>query len=164
MSSTYMERESAKKSHSVELNDFKVIQKHEGRGMAIVIHKGLHSRPNSVAQQFWNCKVFTWKIQTKDTKVWPKSVPTYTQAASTKASLDFLEQIEDELGDTIVTSGDFNARSRMRDQQGNNSQGKALEEALGDVVFNPVITLLPTRLGSQGDTGSTTDLALVSQE
>ena len=51
----------------------------------------------------------------------------------------------------------------MWDQQGNNPQRKALEEALGDVVFNPVITLLPTRLGSrQGDTGSTTHLALVS--
>ena len=92
-----------------------------------------------------------------------KSRPTYTQAASTKASLDSLEQIEDELGDTTVTCGDFNAGSRMKNQQGNNPQGKALEEALGDVVFNPVITLLPTRLGSrQGDTGSTTDLALVS--
>ena len=77
--------------------------------------------------------------------------------------MDSLEQIEDELGDTTVTCGDFNAGSRMKDQQGNNPQGKALEEAFGDVVFNPVITLLPTHLGSrQGDTGSTTDLVLVS--
>ena len=59
--------------------------------------------------------------------------------------------------------GDFNARSSILDLQGNNPQGKALEEALGDVMFNPVTTLLPTRLGSrQGDTDSTIDLALVS--
>ena len=36
--------------------------------------------------------------------------------------------------------GDFNARSSMWDQQGNNPQGNALEEALGDVMFNPVTT------------------------
>ena len=51
----------------------------------------------------------------------------------------------------------------MWDQQGNNPQGNALEEALGDVMFNPVTTLLPIRLGSrQGDKDSTIDLALVS--
>ena len=73
--------------------------------------------------------------------------------------------MEDQRGDTIVMCGDFkfNARSSMWDQQGNNPQGNAMEEALGNVMFNPVTTLLPTRLGSrQGDTGSTIDLALVS--
>ena len=51
----------------------------------------------------------------------------------------------------------------MWDQQDNNPQGKALEEALGDVIFTPVTTPVPTRLGSRhGDTDSTTDLALVS--
>ena len=59
--------------------------------------------------------------------------------------------------------GDFSARSSMWEQQGNNPQGKALEEALGDVMFNPGTTPLATRLGSrQGDTDSTIDLALVS--
>ena len=51
----------------------------------------------------------------------------------------------------------------MWDQQGNNPQGNALEEALGDVMFYPVTSLLPTRLGSRKrDTDSTIDLALVS--
>ena len=59
--------------------------------------------------------------------------------------------------------GDCNARSSMWDQQGNNLQGNAPEESSGDVMCNPVITLLPTRLGSRhGDTESTIDLALVS--
>ena len=59
---------------------------------------------------------------------------------------------------------DFKAMSSMWDQQGNNPQRKALEEALGDVMLNPVATPLPTRLGSrQGHTDSTIDLALVSR-
>ena len=58
--------------------------------------------------------------------------------------------------------GDFNARSSMWDQQGNNPQGNALEEASGDVMFNPVTTPVPTLLGSQGDTDNTIDLALIS--
>jgi endonuclease/exonuclease/phosphatase family metal-dependent hydrolase len=71
----------------------------------------------------------------------------HPSTASTKGSRDFLEEI-DQLGDAIVMCGDFNARSSMWDQQGNNPQGKALEEALGDVMFDPVTTLLPTHLGS----------------
>ena len=51
----------------------------------------------------------------------------------------------------------------MWDQQDNNPQWKVLEEALGDVIFTPVTTPVPTHLGSRhGDTDSTTDLALVS--
>ena len=80
---------------------------------------------------------------------------THPGTASTKASWDFLEQLEGELGDPTVMCGDLNARSSMWNQQGNNPQGKALEEALDDVIFifNPVTTPLPTQLGArQGDT------------
>ena len=66
---------------------------------------------------------------------------------STKASWDFLEQIKDELGDSTVMCGDFNPRPSMQDQQGNKAQEKGLEEAMGDVIFNPVTTPLPTYLG-----------------
>ena len=51
---------------------------------------------------------------------------THPSTASTKGSWDFLEEIEDQLGDTIVMCGDFNARSSVWDQQGNNPQGNAL--------------------------------------
>ena len=39
---------------------------------------------------------------------------------STEASWDFLEQLEDELGDPTVMCGDLNARSSMWNQQGDN--------------------------------------------
>ena len=69
---------------------------------------------------------------------------------STKASWDFLEQTEDELEDIALMYDDFNARSSMWDQHGNNPRGKTLEEAgLGDVELNPVTTPLPARLGSR---------------
>jgi len=48
--------------------------------------------------------------------------------------------------------GDINARSKMRDQQGNNPLGKALEEALGDGIFNPVTTPLPWIFALDHDT------------
>ena len=89
-------------------------------------------------------------------------VNTYIHQHPGNAPTNFLEQTADEPGDTIVMCGDFNARSSTCDQQGNNLQGEALEEALGDVIFNPVTTPLPTSLGSQGDMDSTTDLTLVS--
>ena len=66
-------------------------------------------------------------------------------ASTCNRSWDFLEEIEDQLVDTIVMCGDFNATSS---KQGNNPQGNALDETLGDVMFNQVTTLLPTRLGS----------------
>ena len=71
--------------------------------------------------------------------------------------------MEDELGDTIMICGDFNARSSLWDQHGTNQQGCALEAALSDVLFTPVSTASPTHPGTrQGDTDSTIDLTLVS--
>ena len=81
----------------------------------------------------------------------------------TGASWDFLEEMEDELGDTIMIFGDFNARSSLWDQHVTNQQGCVLEAALSDVLFTPVSTASPTHPGTrQGDTDSTIDLALVS--
>ena len=71
--------------------------------------------------------------------------------------------MEDELADTIMIYGNFNARSRLWDQHGTNQQGCALEAALSDDLFSPASTASPTHLvAQQGDTDSTIDLALVS--
>ena len=79
------------------------------------------------------------------------------------ASWYFLEEIEDELGDTIMICGDFNVRSSLWDQTSIGQQGCALEAALSDVLFTPVTTASPTHPGTrQGDTDSTIDPALVS--
>ena len=146
-----------------------LIQKHEGRGKPIVIRKGLRHTVSTVdASQWCSDSRELPGIRLEKPDQIHKSlvlVNTYIHpgAASTKANLDFLEQFEDEAKDTVVMCSDFNARSGMWDQQGNKPQGKALEEALGDVIFTPVTTPLPTHLGSRhGDTDSTTDLALVS--
>ena len=80
----------------------------------------------------------------------------------TWASWDFLEGMEDELEDTIMICGDFNARSSLWDQHGTSQQGCVLEGALSDVLFTPVSTSSPTNLGTrQGRTDSTIDLVLV---
>ena len=73
------------------------------------------------------------------------------------------QEMEDELGDTIMICGDFSARSSLWDQHGTNQQGCALEAALSDVLFTPLSTASPTHPGTrQDDTESTIDLALVS--
>ena len=87
--------------------------------------------------------------------------------ASTRATSHFPDQTEDELGDTTVMCGDLNVRSGMWDLKSKNPQGKALEEALGDVIFIPLTVPLPRRLAprqgartaplNQGDTDSTTE-------
>ena len=74
-----------------------------------------------------------------------------------------LEKMEDELGDTIMICGDFNARSRLWDQHATNQQGCALEAALSDVLFTLVSTSSPTRpCTRRGDIDRTIDLTLVS--
>ena len=61
-----------------------------------------------------------------------------------------------------MSHGDFIAMSSMCDQQGNNPQGSALDDALGEVVFDPATAPSPAHLGSHGDVVSAIDLALVS--
>ena len=87
----------------------------------------------------------------------------HTPTCTTGASWDFLEQNEDELGDTIILCSDFNTQSNLWDQCGTNQQGCILEEALIGVLFTSVSTATPTHLYvQQGDTDSTIKLALVS--
>ena len=81
----------------------------------------------------------------------------------TKASWEFLEEMEDQLGDTIMICGDLNARSRTWDTQGTNPQGTALDEALQDCLLSVLATTTPTHQATRaGDTDSTIDLALIS--
>ena len=61
-----------------------------------------------------------------------------------------------------MSHGVFIAMSSMWDQQGNNPEGSALDEALGEVVFDPATAPSPAHLGSHGDVVSAIDLALVS--
>ena len=61
----------------------------------------------------------------------------------TGASWDFLGEMEDELGDTIMICGDFNARPSLWDQHGTNQQGCALEKMFSDVLFTPVSEKTP---------------------
>ena len=135
------------------MNDFLLIQKHEGCGKPIVIRKGLRNTVSTAdASQWCNDSRELPGIRLEKPDQRHKSLVLvnryiHPDTVSTKASLDFLEQLEDKLGDVIVMYGDFSARSGMWDQQGNNPQGKALEEALGNVIFTPVTTPLPTRLG-----------------
>ena len=80
-----------------------------------------------------------------------------------KESWEFLEEIEDEFGDTIVVCGDLNARSNIWDTQGTNPQGRALEAALQEILLEPLATQTPTHLATRpGDADSTIDLALIS--
>ena len=80
---------------------------------------------------------------------------------TTGASWDFLEEMEDKLGDTIMIFCDFNARSSLWDRYGTNLQRCALEEALKEILFAPVSSPTHTHLSIwQSDTDSTIDLAL----
>ena len=90
-----------------------LIQKHEGRGKPIVIRKGLRNTVD--ASQWCSDSRELPGIRLEKPEQRHKSlvlVNTYTHpgAASTKANLDFLEQLEDEPGDTVVMCSDFNAR------------------------------------------------------
>ena len=119
----------------------------------------VHGRPKSVVQRPQGTAKYSSR------KVRPKTqesvlVNIYIHPGNWWVGTSCVEYNNYELGDTVVMCGDINARSKMRDQQGNNPLGKALEEALGDGIFNPVTTPLPTRLGSRHSL-STIDLALV---
>ena len=151
------------------LQDFTVIQRHEGRGMAIVVRSNLSKTVSLLNLDKWSTssrELQGIRIEKPDER--HKSlilINAYIHPSTciTGASWDFLEEMEDELGDTIMICGDFNARSSLWDQHGTNQQGCALEAALSDVLFTPVSTASPTHPGTrQGDTDSTIDLALVS--
>ena len=151
------------------LQGFTVIQRHQGRGMAIVVRSNLCKRVSSVNLDKWSttsCELQGIRLEKPDER--HKSlilINAYIHPTTciTKTSWNFLEEMEDELGDTIMMCGDLNARSSLWDQNGTNQQGCALEDALSDVLFTPVTSANPTHPGTrQGDTDSTIDLALVS--
>ena len=151
------------------LQDSTVIQRHEGRGMTIVVQSDLSKTVSLLNLDRWSTssrKLQGIRIGKPDeTHKCLILINAYIHPSTciTGASSDFLEEMEEELGDTIMTCGYFNARSSLWDQRGTNQQGCALEAALSDVLFTPVSTASPTHSGTrQGDTDSTIDLALVS--
>ena len=153
----------------IELDDFLVIQRHEGRGTAMIISKRLQSKVSKVDVEQWcndACELQAVRIEKPDGR--HKSVIVinayiHPGTLNKKEKWEFLEEIEDTYGNCTVICGDLNARSAMWDNQGTNPQGTALEEALGDVNFAPVTTVEPTHPAKrQGDTDSTIDMALVS--
>ena len=123
------------------LQGFTVIQRHEGRGMAIVVRSS-HSKTVSLLNlDKWSTssrELQGIRIEKPDER--HKSlilINAYIHPFTciTGAGWDFLEQMEDKLGDTIMICGDFNARSSLWDQHGTKQQGCALEAALSDVLF-----------------------------
>ena len=151
------------------LQGFTVIQKHEGRGVAIVVRSNLSKTVSFLNLDKWSTssrKLQGIRIEKPDER--HKSlilINAYIHPSTciTGASWNFPEEMEDELGDTIMIFGDFNARSSPWDQHVTNQQGCVLEAALSDVLFTPLSTASPTHPGTrQGDTDSTIDLALVS--
>ena len=151
------------------LQGFAVIQRHEGRGVAIVVRSNLSKTVSLLNLDKWSTssrKLQGIRIEKPDER--HKSlilINAYIHPSTciTGASWDFLEEMEDELGDTIMIFGDFNARSSLWDQHVTNQQGCVLEAALSDVLFTPLSTASPTHPGTrQGDTDNTIDLALVS--
>ena len=153
----------------IELQDFLVIQRHEGRGTAMIIPKRLQSKVSTVDVEQWcndACELQAVRFEKPDGR--HKSVIIinayiHPGTLTKKEKWEFLEEIEDTYGDCTVMCGDLNARSAMWDNQGTNPQGIALEEALGEVNFSQMTTLEPTHPATrQGDTDSTIDMALIS--
>ena len=134
------------------LQGFTVIQRHEGRGMAIVVRSNLSKTVSLLNLDKWSTSSHELqgiRIEKPDER--HKSlilINAYIHPSTciTGASWDFLEEMEDELGDTIMICGDFNARSSLWDQHGTNQQGCALEAALSDVLFTPVSTPVRDRV------------------
>ena len=137
--------------------------------MAIVVRSNLSKTVSLLNLDRWSTsprELQGFRIEKPDERHKPlilSNAYIHPSTCITGASWDFLEEMEDEVGDTIMICSDFNARSSLLDQHGTNQQGCALEAALSGVLFTPVSTASPTHPGTrQGDTDSTIDLALVS--
>ena len=136
------------------LQGFTVIQRHEGRGMAIVVRSNFSKTVSLLNLDKWSTssrKLQGIRIEKPDERhksLILISAYIHPPTCITRASWDFLEEMEDELGDTIMIFGDFNARSSLWDQHVTNQQGCVLEAALSDVLFTPVSTASPTHPGT----------------
>ena len=146
-------------NRSLVLQGFTVIRRHEGRGMAIVVRSNVSKTISLLNLDRWSTSSRELQgIRRESPDERHKSlilVNAYIHPSTciTGASWDFLEKMEDELGDTILICGDFTARSSLWYQHGTNQQGCALEAALSDVLFTPVSRANPTHPGTrQGDT------------
>ena len=153
----------------IDIPGFIVKPRYEGRGLAIIARKSLENSMSSIDLDKWcndSRELMGIRLEKPDHR--HKSLVIinayiHQKTHGSKESWEFLEEIEDEFGDTIVVCGDFNARSKIWDTQGTNPQGLALEAALQESLLEPLATQTPTHLASRpGDSDSTIDLALIS--
>ena len=129
---------------------------HQDRGTSKVVRSDLSKTASSLNLYRWSTSAR--KLHDIRTRKKKKKWGTQIHDSHQCIHFNFLEEMEDKQGGTIMICGDFNALSRLWDRQGTNQQGCAL-----DVLFTSVSRASATHLGaSQGGTGSAIDLALVS--
>ncbi|NQZ78185.1 MAG: endonuclease/exonuclease/phosphatase family protein, partial [Ekhidna sp.] len=159
------------KDKPINLDNFLVFQKHEGRGLAMILKGNLKNKVSMIDLEKWcssTCELMGVRLERPDGN--QKSlllINAYVHpgAHTSKADWSFLEEIENELGDSTILCGDLNARSKIWDQQGTNSQGLALEEMIGDILLSPLAPQSPTHMGTrQGDSDTVIDISLISQK
>ena len=154
----------------IEMKDFTVLHRHEGRGLAMIFPNKLPQTSVSVLDLEKWCnddrELQGIRLQKPDER--HKSIILinaymHKDSLTSKEKWEFLDELEDKLGNTIILCGDLNARSSSWDAEGTNRQGLALEDWLEEVVLKPLTTPTPTRLATRpGDSDSTIDIALIS--
>ena len=125
---------------------FTIIQRHKGRGMALVVRSDLSKTVFILNLDRWSTssrklrEIRIGKPDERHKSLILINACIHPSTCITGASWDFREEMED----IIMICGDFNARSSLWDQHGTNQQGCSLESALSDVLFTPVSTASPT--------------------
>ena len=152
-----------------EIPGFKHIQKHEGRGTAILYREELHKTTSKVNLNKWSNdhrELMGIRLQKPDQRhnnLVLINAYIHQKTHHAAKDWDFIQDIENEFGDTVIICGDLNARANMWDDQGTNPQGTALEDALQSCQSIHIAPSTPTHIGArQGDSDSTIDLALIS--
>ena len=120
------------------LQDFTVIQRHQGRGMSVRSNLSTTVTSHEYAGHLKKERIE--KPHERHKSLFLINAYMHLSTCTTGAGWDFLE-MEDELRDVILTCEEFNAQSRLWDLHGTNQQGCALEEALSDLLLTPKSTV-----------------------
>ena len=108
------------------LQGFTVIQRHESRGMAIVVRSSLSKTVSLLNLDRWSSSsrelqgIRIVKLDERHKSLILINAYIHPSTCIAGASWIFLEEMEDVLGDTIMICGDFNARSGLWDQHRTN--------------------------------------------
>ena len=108
------------------LQGFTVIQRHGGRGISIVVRSNLSKTVSLLNLDRWSCELQgIWIEKPGERHKSQILINAYIHPSTciTRASWDFLEEMEDELGDTIIICGDFSARLSLWVQHGMCTRG-----------------------------------------